>query len=82
MTTTGEAIRARQEARRERALARVRASKAPLVKAKKAKKEKAVEERTEVVVLTEADSLADLKGEPRPDNPSVPVEQDDDSAGS
>jgi len=31
MTTTGEAIRARQQARRERALARIQASKVPSV---------------------------------------------------
>jgi allophanate hydrolase subunit 1 len=31
MTTTGEAIRARQQARRERALARIKASKVPSV---------------------------------------------------
>ena len=31
MTTTGEAIRARQQARRERALARIKASKVPAV---------------------------------------------------
>jgi len=80
MTATEDAIRARQRARRERAIARIQASKVSFrieEKPKRAKKEKPVEELVEEpVVLTEADSLADLNGEPRPDNPTVEAEPD------
>ena len=46
----------------------------PVIVEKKAKKSKTAKK---AVVLTEADSLADLNDESRPDNPSVEPESND-----
>jgi hypothetical protein len=68
--TFDEAVEAERRATRE---AEIKQHAKDLAAAGKSKKSK------EPKVLTEADSEADLKGEPRPDNPSDAKDVDSDS---